>query len=102
MRTQLKLLTVFHLETDGQIERINQTLKQYLRHYINNTQNNWAQLLSMTQLAINNEHQTMIDMSSAMMNFEKNMNTFTMPTELLTNDKAIMLINKIKSVHELI
>ena len=56
----------------------------------------------MAQLAINNEHQVMIDMSPAIMNFRKNMNTFTMSTELLTNDKVIMLINKIKSVHKLI
>ena len=56
----------------------------------------------MAQLAINNEHQTTISMSPAMANFRKNMNTFATPTELLTNDKAIMLTNKIKSVHKLI
>ena len=56
----------------------------------------------MTQLTINNEHQTTIDMSPVMMNFRKNMNTFTMPTRLLINDKAITLTNEIKSVHELI
>ena len=40
MKTQLKLSTAFYLKIDKQIERINQILKQYLRHYINNTQNN--------------------------------------------------------------
>ena len=31
---ETKLLTAYHLETDGQIERINQELEQYLRMYI--------------------------------------------------------------------
>ena len=102
MGTRLKLSTAFHPETDGQTERTNQTLEQYLRHYVNNTQNNWAQLLPMAQLAINNGHQATIGMSPAMANFGKDMNTFATPTGLLTNDKAITLTNEIKSVHELI
>ena len=35
-----KLLTSFHLETDGQMERTNQTLEQYLRMYANKLQDN--------------------------------------------------------------
>ena len=32
-------------------------------------------------------------------NFKKNMNIFTMSIELLTNDKIIMIINEMKSIH---
>ena len=54
--TKLRLSTAYHPETDDQIERINQVLKQYLRHYVNNVQNNWIILLSMTQLTLSSKH----------------------------------------------
>ena len=36
-----KLLTAFHPQTDGQIERMNQELEQYLRMFINHRQEQW-------------------------------------------------------------
>ena len=32
--------TVYHSQTNDQTKRTNQSLEQYLRHYINNAQNN--------------------------------------------------------------
>ena len=43
--TKVKLLTAYHPQTDRQTEQTNQTLEQYLRHYINFKQNNWIDLL---------------------------------------------------------
>ena len=40
---ETKLSMAYHPETDEQIERINQELEQYLRMYINQRQNNWAE-----------------------------------------------------------
>ena len=37
--------TVYHLQTDGQTEKLNQILEQYLQHYVNYMQNNWSGLL---------------------------------------------------------
>ena len=37
LRTKLKMSTTFHPQTNEQTKRVNQNLKQYLRHYINNT-----------------------------------------------------------------
>ena len=49
-----KLSTAYHPETDGQTERINQILEQYLRCYINYSQDNWFPLLSLAEFAYNN------------------------------------------------
>ena len=49
-----KLSTSFHPQTDGQTERTNQTLEQYLRCYVNYRQTNWVQLLPLAQFAFNN------------------------------------------------
>jgi hypothetical protein len=48
-----KLSTAFHPQTDGQTERLNQTLEQYLRNYINHKQNNWVEWLPLAQFAYN-------------------------------------------------
>ena len=40
---ETKLSMAYHPETDGQTERTNQKLEQYLRMYVNHRQNNWAE-----------------------------------------------------------
>jgi hypothetical protein len=51
--TKHKLSTAFHPQTDGQTERLNQTMEQYLRSYVNEKQDNWVELLPMAQFAYN-------------------------------------------------
>jgi hypothetical protein len=43
--------TAFHPRTDGQSERTNQGLEQYLQFYVDAKQSNWAQLLSIAEFA---------------------------------------------------
>ena len=45
--------TAYHPQTDGQSERTNQWLEQYLRIYCNFQQDNWASLLPMAQFVHN-------------------------------------------------
>jgi transposase InsO family protein len=49
-----RLSTAYHPQTNGQTERVNQTLEQYLRHYVNFQQDDWTGLLPMAQFAYNN------------------------------------------------
>ena len=48
-----KLSTLFHPETDGQTERVNQTIEQYLQHYCLWKLDNWDELLLMPQFIYN-------------------------------------------------
>jgi len=41
LEIEIKLLISFHLQTDSQIERMNQELEQYLWFFINHRQKNW-------------------------------------------------------------
>ena len=46
--------TAYHPRTDGQSERTNQWLEQYLRFWVNERQDNWASYLPMTEFTHNN------------------------------------------------
>src|SRR6266702_2257248 len=51
--TKQKVSTAYHLQTDGQLERSNQWLEQYLQHWNNLQQDNWADALPLVQFAHN-------------------------------------------------
>jgi hypothetical protein len=48
------LSTAFHPETDSQMERVNAIMEQYLRAYCNYQQDNWKQLLPVTEFCYTN------------------------------------------------
>jgi len=50
-----KLSTAFHPQTDGQMERVNQELEQYLRMFIDHRQEQWPGWLGMAEFAYNNK-----------------------------------------------
>src|SRR5260221_4059369 len=51
---KLHFTSGYHPEGDGQMERINQVLEQYLWAYMNYQQDNWAPLLPLAEFAYNN------------------------------------------------
>jgi hypothetical protein len=60
-RSLLKLLritpgfsTAYHPQTDGQTERMNQILEDYLRHFCSYYQDNWVKILDIAEFSINN------------------------------------------------
>jgi len=52
---QTKLSTAYHPQTNGQIERINQELEQYLRVFINHRQEQWPDWLETAEFGYNNK-----------------------------------------------
>jgi len=49
-----KMSTAFHPQTDGQTERLNRKINQYLQTYVNNHQSNWAKWIKIAQFVWNN------------------------------------------------
>jgi hypothetical protein len=60
-----RLSTAYHPQTDGQTERQNQTLEQYLRCYCSEQQDDWAELLPMAEFASNNSVSATLQVSPA-------------------------------------
>lgn len=48
-----RMSTAAHPQTDGQTERMNQTLEQYLRCFVNHRQDNWSEILHFAEMAMN-------------------------------------------------
>ena len=63
------LSTANHPQTDGQTERVNGILEQYLRCFINERQNNWVDLLPFAEFAYNNTLQQSINQSPFFANY---------------------------------
>jgi len=55
-----RLSMAFHRQTDGQTERTNAILEQYLRAYINYQQDDWCGYLPLAECAYNNGYQERI------------------------------------------
>ena len=55
-----KSSTAYHPQTDGQTERHNRTLEEYLRHYVNPMCNDWDEYLDTAELAMNGAHNSSI------------------------------------------
>ena len=53
-----KLSTAYHPQTDGQTERVNQSLESYLRIYASYEQDNWDLLLPIAEFVYNNSPHT--------------------------------------------
>jgi len=75
--------TTYYLQTDGQTERVNQELEQYLQLYCNYRQNDWAEWLSIVEFLYNNQIYSSTGQSPFMINLghhpnvEENMNSST-------------------------
>ena len=51
----LSISTVFHLQTDGQTERINQEIKAYLQIYCSNHSETWIKHLPLIEFSHNSQ-----------------------------------------------
>jgi len=97
---EIKLSTVYHSQTDGQIERTNQELEQYLRMYVNYRQNNWSEWLAMAEFAFNNKVHTATKMLLFKVNYRREPRMGFDIRKKGKNEKAEEFAREMKKRHE--
>ena len=50
-----QLSTAYHLQTDGQMKRINQEIRTFLWYYVNYQQDNWTEWLTAMEFQYNDK-----------------------------------------------
>jgi len=80
-----RVFTVYHLKTDEATEQMNQNVELYIHTFSNYSQNNWASLLLMTELVINNHDFVSTEVSLFFLSYEYHM-------------KSLQLLEKLKPV----
>ena len=97
---ETKLSTAYYPQTDGQTERTNQKLEQYLRMYVNHRQNNWSEWLAMAEFAFNNKMHTATKTSPFQVNYERKLRMSFDIRKKGKNKKAEEFAREIKERHE--
>ncbi|QKX57713.1 uncharacterized protein TRUGW13939_04831 [Talaromyces rugulosus] len=98
-----KLSTANHQQTDGQSERMIQTVEQYFRHYLDWEQDNWVELLPLAQFALNNAENATTKQVPHFANLGRHprMTWSEVPREGLS-EAAIIQANKLQALHQTI
>jgi len=61
--------TSFHPQTDGQTERVNRVLEEYLRHYVSPVHDDWDRFLASAEFALNDSYHASIGMTPFYMTY---------------------------------
>ena len=97
---ETKLSTAYHSQTDGQIERTNKELEQYLRMYVNHRQNNWLEWLAMVEFAFNNKVHTAIKTLLFQVNYGREPRMGFDIRKKEKNEKTEEFVKEMKERHE--
>ena len=89
----------YHPEGDGQTERVNQTLEQYLRMYCNYQQTNWSDLLPLAEFAYNNAPNATTGISPFFANKGYHPNLAIHPERDLTSARARNFVVDLDELH---
>jgi hypothetical protein len=96
--TKLKMSTAYHPESDGQTERINRTLEEGLRNYVNDHQDNWDTLLPLSEFAYNNAVHSSTGYTPFFLNSGQHPttpSTYEVRAEVQVNDAAATLVEQV-------
>ena len=97
---ETKLLTVFHPQTNGQIEQINQELEQYLWFFMDHRQKNWLEWLASAEFAVNNKVHIVTKVLPFMANYRRELRMGGDIRKKGKVEKVMEFVMRMKKVHE--
>jgi hypothetical protein len=97
---KLHFTSGYHPEGDGQTERVNQTLEQYLRIYCNYQQDNWSSLLPIAEFTYNNTPNATTGISHFFANKGYHPNISVYPEHDLTSARAREFAVDLDQLHQ--
>ena len=97
---KMKLSTVFHPQTDGQTEHMNQELEQYLRFFIENKQKDWPEWLALAEFTVNNKIYTATKVLPFIANYGRELRMGGDIRKKGKVESAMEFVEKMKKVYE--
>ena len=86
--TKTNISMAYHPQTDGQTERMNQEIEQYLRIFVNKLQTDWADWLSLATFSYNDKEQTSMGHSPFFLNHGRHLNKGLKPRHKVKSQAA--------------
>ena len=99
LNMRLHFTSGYHPEGDGQTERVNQTLEQYLRMFCNYQQDNWSELLPLAEFAYNNAPNASTGVSPFFANKGYHPNITVYPERELASQRAKDFVVNLDKLH---
>jgi len=97
---ETKLSMVFHPQMDGQIERMNQELKQYLQFFVDHRQKDWPEWLASAEFAVNNKVYMATKVLPFIANYRREMRMGGDIRKKGKVEKVSEFVERMKRVHE--
>ena len=92
--------TAYYPQTDGQTERTNQVLEDYLRNLVNYDQNDWYQLLPFAEYVYNNSKASANKLTPFFANYGFHPQTEWMKERETQNPRGTMYAHWMKAIQE--
>ena len=91
---------MFHPQMDGQTERMDQKLEQYLRFFVEHRQKDWPEWLVLAEFAVNNKIYTTTKVLPFMANYGKELRIEGDIRKKGKVESMMKFVEKMKKVHE--
>ena len=91
---------MFHLQTDRQMEQMNQELEQYLQFFVDHQQKDWPEWLASAEFVVNNKVYTATKISPFIANYGRELR---MGEDIRKKEKvesATEFVKRMKKVYE--